>query len=175
MRNINTLRSILNEVFWLLLAVVLTIGFAILILKWEFLSINISFNVGSTYLNLDSWAIIGSLFTFLVFIIYLIKGSVKISEHKSSFYIIFLAGLLFNMLTLHILHSYIQVTSLLPNSTGWTIYPPLSAIPQEMSSIESHLATTPNLLYPISFLQLIVTSLMILVAFNFAKQKAINS
>lgn len=173
MKNINNLRIVFNEAFWIILSLLITLTITLFILKWEFLSTNIAINLGSTYLNLDSKIIIGTLFTLITFLLYLFKGFIKENEHQSSTYIIFSSGLLFNFLSSKLLHAYTQTTSLLPD-TNWTIYPPLSALPQETTSIEEHLSSMPNLFYPISSLQFIVSIFMIFMAFRFAKAKSAN-
>ena len=173
MKNINNLRIVFNEAFYVLLSLLITLSIALFILKWEFLSINIAFYLDTTNLNLDSKIIIGTLFTLITFLIYLFKGFIKENEHQSSTYIIFISGLLFNILSSKLLHVYTQITCLLPD-TVWTIYPPLVAMPKGTNSLNEHLASMPNLFYPITCLQFIVTILMVLIAFKFGKVKAIN-
>lgn len=159
------LRKLLKEAGWLLLVPAAVVILQPVLLPGYFrLDPVVSINIHDTYIFLDRPVLYGALFPLACWLVYSIRFCiVKPGWIAAVSLLICGIGLIG---VLHLLGSFLQVITY--ESKGWTVYPPLSALPVQVEESPlkytlSHFAST------IWWLQLLLYSIMLVLAFHFGK------
>lgn len=114
-------RSLLRELIWLLVAVIITFVLAVAQFGWGFSSRTIDIHIYDTYFVVTVETLLIPMFSIICFLLFFFKGINRHFSQTIPSVITIASGiLLIAMLTM--------TTKFIPVIGGWTIYPPLSAL-----------------------------------------------
>ena len=162
-----SLRSILTELSCLAVAIIVTILICRFVFLWDFSRDTLGLQLHDSYFVISAVSIIVPLFLLITFILYFIR------EIRTSFsrtlpnIILFVTGLLLIVMLAFLNKQFIRLGTTMG---GWTIYPPLSALPevQHRGSILNPAASVVT--NTLTVLQMVVTIALLYSAFRWGKQ-----
>jgi heme/copper-type cytochrome/quinol oxidase subunit 1 len=161
--------GIFSQLMWLVVAAVITILFAVFVLKWdvseEWRYVDVYFY--DTYFIIGVSQVLPTLFLGVTLLIFLIKeNSKKFSRSLPNAFILITGVLLIIFLSLG--------QRLFPDIEGWTIYPPLSALGGSESPRKSEAGADDIISYFLTGLQVLVTLSLLHVAWHRGRSKPNN-
>ena len=156
------MKYFLTELAWLLLALVLSFLLAGYIADWKF-SGDITFHFYDTYYVVIRWMIILPLFSFIAFLLFLLKEIRNGFGKALPAIIIFCSGVL-SIVSLSLVMKFMPVIS------GYTMYPPLSALSDNWINVGYDREMTV-LFSIIAGMQMIVAIICIYVAYRLGTAK----
>jgi len=121
----NSLKPILTELLWLVIAFIVTMLICSLVFHWDSLG-RLDLQMHDTYIVFSAATIIAPIFLLVTFVLYFLKESRKRFSRKVPIIILLIAGLSL----IPALSFVIKTLIVLGTNYGWTAYPPLSMLPE---------------------------------------------
>ena len=156
---------ILAELFWLAIALILTILICYLLFDWDARGALLAPQMHDTYFVISTGTIVPPVFLLVTFVLYFIKEIPKRFSKKVPNTIVLVTGLLLIILLAFVNKSLI----VLGTNYGWTAYPPLSMVPEagpEGPQLNPFAAVLTNVL---TVLQIMVTVALLFVVFHWGR------
>src|SRR5688572_11726144 len=123
-----TFRPILTELLWLAVAFIVTLLICRFVFSWDFKHGTLDLHLHDTYFVFTAATIIVPIFLLVTFALYFVKEIRKRFSRTLPNIILFVAGVLLVILLAFLNKEVIKLG--MRTSGGWTMYPPLSALPQ---------------------------------------------
>ena len=158
-------RQILMEVLWLTVSLGITILIISMLFRWSFTNETIDIHLYENIYLVNKWHILIPLFLLVTFLIYFIK------EFRTSFRRN-LANTLLVIVGSTLIVSITILTRAISQSfiTGWTIYPPLSALGPG-DPVVAHDPATKAILNILIIVQILILLMLLIVAYSWGSKK----
>ena len=160
------IQQVLGEVLWLALSLGLTLVIVSLLIRGSFGVETIDIYLHDVVYVINYWHVVLPIFLLVTFLIYFIKEFRKsFSRNLANMFLVIVGFTLVisvTLLTRTISQSFI---------TGWTIYPPLSALGQN-DPVVAHDPATKFILNILTFVQVVILSILLLVVYRWGKIKS---
>ena len=160
------LRQTIAEILWLVVCIGLTILTGSLLFNWSFAEETIDIHLHDTMYVLNCWQILLPTFLLITFIVYFVKELLNNFRRN-------LPNVLLGIVGFALVISITLLTSAISQAlvSGWTIYPPLTALGED-NPVVGHDPATKFILNFLAIVQMVVLFFLLFVIYRWGKQRS---